>query len=49
MLFYASNCPSVREDMDALITDAGFAPLYPGGLEHSIRLEVLVVSMSLEL
>ena len=40
VLFYASNCPSVQEDIDALITDAGFAPLYLGGLEHSIRLEV---------
>jgi len=40
VLFYASNCPSVQGDIDALITDAGFAPLYLGGLEHSIRLEV---------
>ena len=40
VLFYASNCPSVQEDIDALITDAGFAPLYLGGLEHSVRLEV---------
>lgn len=40
VLFYASNCLSVQEDIDALITDAGFAPLYLGGLEHSIRLEV---------
>lgn len=40
VLFYASNCPSVCVDIDALIEDAGFAPLYLGGLEHSIRLEV---------
>ena len=40
VLFYASNCPSVQEDMDELITDAGFAPFYLGGLEHSIHLEV---------
>ena len=40
VLFYASDCPSVQEDMDELITDAGFAPLYLGGLEHSICLEV---------
>ena len=40
VLFHVSNCPSVQEGMDALITDAGFAPLYLGGLEHSIRLEV---------
>ena len=40
VLFYASNCPSVCGDIDALIEDAGFAPLYLGGLEHSIRLEV---------
>ena len=40
VLFYASNCSSVQGDIDALITDAGFAPLYLGGLEHSIRLEV---------
>lgn len=40
VLFYASNCPSVQEDIDALINDAGFAPLYLGGMEHSIRLEV---------
>ena len=26
--------------MDELITDAGFAPLYLEGLEHSIHLEV---------
>ena len=40
VLFYASDCPIVQEDMDALITDAGFIPLYLGGLEHSICLEV---------
>ncbi len=40
VLFYVSDCPSAQEDMDELITDAGFAPLYLGGLEHSIRLEV---------
>ena len=40
VLFYASNCPSICVDIDALIEDAGFAPLYLGGLEHSIRLEV---------
>ena len=40
VLFYASNCLSVQGDIDTLITDAGFAPLYLGGLEHSIRLEV---------
>ena len=40
VLFYGSNCPSVQGDIDTLIIDAGFAPLYLGGLEHSIRLEV---------
>lgn len=40
VLFYASNCPSVCGDIDALIEDTGFAPLYLGGLEHSIHLEL---------
>lgn len=39
-LFYASNCPSVQPELDALISDAGFEPYYLGGLEHSRSLEV---------
>lgn len=39
-LFYATDNQSVDATIDALITDAGFAPLRLGPLSQSIRLEV---------
>ncbi len=39
-LFYAAGCPSVQAEVEPLIADAGFAPLYVGGLENSLKLEV---------
>ena len=40
VLFYATDDHSVDLAVEELIIDAGFEPLYVGGLDQSIRLEV---------
>lgn len=40
VLFYAADTSDGRVDTEDLITDMGFAPIYVGGIDQSIRLEV---------
>ncbi|RYC68883.1 MULTISPECIES: NADPH-dependent F420 reductase [Spirosoma] len=40
VLFYATDDHSIQPAIEELIIDAGFEPLYVGGLDQSIRLEV---------
>ena len=40
VLFYASDALKVKHDVEELICDMGFAPLYIGSIDQSIRLEV---------
>ncbi len=40
VLFYATDDHAVQFAIEELIIDAGFEPLYAGGLDQSIRLEV---------
>lgn len=47
VLFYATDDHSVQPAIEELIIDAGFEPLYVGGLDQSIRLEYSVIFMNL--
>lgn len=49
VLFYASDCPSVQEDMDELITDGGVLRSISGDWSTVSVWRSSVVSMSLEL
>lgn len=40
VLFYATNNEEIKPVIEELIVDAGFDPLYVGGIDQSIRLEV---------
>ncbi|MFC0182174.1 hypothetical protein SAMN04515674_101170 [Pseudarcicella hirudinis] len=40
VLFYATDYTDINENIEQLIRDNGFEPVYVGGLEHSIRIEV---------
>lgn len=40
VLFYATNEDELKPTIEELIVDAGFDPLYIGGIDQSIRLEV---------
>ena len=40
MLFYASDDAGVKGKIEEVITDSGFAPVYVGGIDQSIRIEV---------
>ena len=40
VLFYATDSSVAKADIEDLITDMGFSPLYAGGIDQSIRLEV---------
>jgi 8-hydroxy-5-deazaflavin:NADPH oxidoreductase len=40
VLFYASDDSGIKEEVEELINDMGFAPLNIGGIDQSIRIEV---------
>ncbi len=40
VLFYAADDSGIKTDVEELINDMGFAPLYIGGIDQSIRIEV---------
>lgn len=40
VLFYATDHTDINENIEQLIRDNGFEPVYVGGLEQSIRIEV---------
>lgn len=40
VLFYATDEASINSDVEDLIRDNGFAPVYIGGVNQSVRLEV---------
>jgi predicted dinucleotide-binding enzyme len=39
--FYATDDASINDEIEELIRDNGFEPVHIGGLEHSIRIEVI--------
>jgi predicted dinucleotide-binding enzyme len=47
VLFYATDDTNINFSVEQLILDNGFAPVRVGGLDQSIRIEVLAICMSL--